>query len=147
MGGRSAKAGEKQLRRSRILLVEDEVNVAKGLQLVLTEAGFEVDWAATGQEALSLCRRQAYQLLVADLYLPDLDGLEVIRLVRSQQPQIKVIIITGYASVASAIAALRLGVADYLEKPFTEDEIKLAVTEALVRPKSGPRPLGRPSCN
>lgn len=147
MGVKAGPGLAEPTRPPKILLVEDEVNVAKGLQLVLSEAGFQVDWAATGQEALALCRRQTYQLLVADLYLPDLDGLEVIKWVRTRQPQIRVIVITGYASVASAIAALKMGVADYLEKPFTDEEIKSAVKAALIRPNSSPQSRWQPTCH
>ncbi len=71
----------------QILLMEDEVNVAKGLKLVLSEAGYEVDWAETGKRALELCRRKSYDLMLADLLLPDIDGLEVIKEVRQQRPR------------------------------------------------------------
>lgn len=116
----------------KILLVEDETNVAKGLKLVLGEAGYEVDWAETGKRALELSRRKPYDLMLTDLYLPDIDGLEVIKKVRRERPQTRVIIITGYSTVASAVEAFKLGASDYLEKPFTEDEIKAAIHEVFV---------------
>lgn len=116
----------------QILLMEDEANVAKGLQLVLSEAGYAVDWAETGKRALELCRRKSYDLILADLILPDIDGLEVIKEVRQQRPQTGVIVITGYATVASAVGAMKLGALDYLEKPFTDDEIKAAIHKALI---------------
>lgn len=116
----------------QILLMEDEVNVAKGLKLVLSEAGFDVDWAETGRRALELCRRKSYDLMLADLLLPDIDGMEVIKEVRQQRPRIGVIVITGYSTVASAVEAMKLGACDYLEKPFTDDEIKAAINKALI---------------
>jgi len=116
----------------KILLMEDETNVAKGLKLVLGEAGYEVDWAETGKRALELFRRKTYDLVLADLCLPDIDGMEVIKEVRQQRPQTRVIVITGYATVASAIDALKLGASDYLQKPFTEDELKAAINEVWV---------------
>lgn len=115
----------------QILLVEDEVHVANALQVVLREAGYQVAWAATGQRALELLAAQPFDLVVADLYLPDLDGLEVVRQARAQQPPLPVIVITGYSSLATAIAALRLGTADYLEKPFTEEEITACIQRVL----------------
>ncbi len=124
----------------KILLLEDEVNVASVLQVVLREAGYEVMWANTGQQAVELLARTAFDLLVADLYLPDMDGLEVVRLARSQRPPVPVIVITGYSSVSSAIAALRLGTADYLEKPFTEQEI----IDCIRRVLAGRGPAGEP---
>lgn len=124
--------------QAKILIMEDEVNVAKGLQLVLGEAGFEVDWAETGQQALELCRRQPYDLMLADLLLPDLDGLEVIKTVRQQWPKTGIIVITAYPTVASAVDAMKLGAFDYLEKPFTDDEIMAAINAAWAGPKSVP---------
>ncbi len=116
----------------QILLMEDETNVAKGLKLVLGEAGYEVDWAETGKRALELFRQKRYDLMLADLLLPDVDGMEVIKEVRQQRPQTGVIVITGYSTVASAINAMKLGVFDYLEKPFTDDELKAAIIAALI---------------
>jgi DNA-binding response OmpR family regulator len=128
-------ATPQQQAKQLILVMEDEVNVAKGLQLVLGDAGFEVDWAETGQQALELCRCKPYDLMLADLVLPDLDGLDVIRAVRQQCPQTGIIVITGYPTVASAVDAMKLGAFDYLEKPFTEEEIIAAINAA----SSGPR--------
>lgn len=115
----------------QILLLEDEINVANALQVILREAGYEVTWAATGQRALELLGQRVFDLLVADLYLPDMDGLEVVKWAREQRPGVPVIIITGYSSLATAIAALRLGTADYLEKPFTEQEITACIRRVL----------------
>jgi DNA-binding NtrC family response regulator len=110
--------------------MDDEINVAKGLQLVLGDAGHEVDWAETGKQALELCRSKPYDLMVADLLLPDVDGLEVIKEVRQHWPKTGIIVITGYATVASAVDAMKLGVCDFLEKPFTDEEIMAAINRA-----------------
>jgi len=115
----------------QILLVEDEVHVAGALQVVLREAGYQVFWAATGQRALELLAERSFDLLLADLYLPDMDGLEVVRQARAQRPPVPVIVITGYSSLETAVAALRLGTADYLEKPFTEEEITASIQRVL----------------
>lgn len=114
-----------------ILLVEDEVHVAQALQVILREAGYQVMWAVTGQRALELLAQTSFDLLLADLYLPDIDGLEVVRQARAQCPPVPVIVMTGYSSLSTAIAALRLGTADYLEKPFTEQEITQAIQRVL----------------
>lgn len=124
--------------QAKILIMEDEVNVARGLQLVLGEAGFQVDWAETGQKALELCRHHQYDLLLADLVLPDRDGLDVIKTVRQHWPQTGVIVMTGYPTVASAVDAMKLGAFDYLEKPFTDDEIMAAVKAARLTKKNVP---------
>jgi DNA-binding response OmpR family regulator len=114
-----------------ILVMEDELSVAKGLEMVLTEEGYGVDLAMTGKAALDIFHQKSFDLLVADLRLPDINGMEVIRTVKSRRPETSVVVITGYASVNSAVDAMKLGSFDYLPKPFTEDEIKSAVEGAL----------------
>lgn len=116
-----------QQTKQLILIMEDEINVAKGLKLILGEAGFEVDWAENGRQALELCHCKTYDLMLADLILPDVDGLDIIKAVRQQCPGTRIIVITGYATVASAVDAMKLGALDYLEKPFTEEEIMAAI--------------------
>lgn len=117
--------------RPHILLMEDEMNVAKGLAMVMHEEGYEVDLAATGQAALEKFKANGFDLLVADLRLPDMDGMDVVQYVREKRPGTHVVIITGYPSVSSAVRSVKMGVSDYLRKPFTEDEFKTAVRSAL----------------
>jgi len=114
-----------------VLLVEDESSVARGLAMVMREEGYDVDVADTGQGALDKFMASEFDLLVADLRLPDMDGMDVIQRVREKRPKTNVVIITGYPSVSSAVQAVKMGVSDYLRKPFTEDEFKAAVRGAL----------------
>jgi ActR/RegA family two-component response regulator len=114
-----------------ILVMEDELSVAKGLEMVLTEEGYIVDLAMNGKDALDIFDQKTFDLLVADLRLPDINGMEVIRSVKAKKPDTGVVVITGYASVNSAVDAMKLGSFDYLPKPFTDDEIKTAVEGAL----------------
>ena len=116
---------------AHILLVEDEPNVAKGLQMVLNEEGYEVDLAMTGLNALETFHNNGFNLVVADLRLPDIDGMEVLKEISEERPETKMLIITGYPSVSSAVKAVKMGVTDYLRKPFTEEEFKAAVAGAL----------------
>ena len=122
----------------QILLMEDEPSVAKGLQMVLTEEGYAVDLAMTGQSALDRFSQKGFDLLVADLRLPDIDGMEVIKRVKAQRPQTSVVVITGYSTVSSAVEAMKLGAHDYLPKPFTDEEFKSAVEGALKTKKALP---------
>jgi NADH-quinone oxidoreductase subunit E len=117
----------------QILLLEDEVSVAKGLQMILDEEGYRaVDVALSGRGALDTFHRKEVDLLIADLRLPDIDGLEVIKQVKHDRPDTSVIVITGYSTVDSAVTAMKLGAKDYLSKPFSEDEFVAAVRGALV---------------
>ena len=118
-----------------ILLVEDEPSMAKGLQMVMNEVGYQVDLASTGEAALSTFGKDDFDLVVADLRLPDIDGMEVIERVKQIHPKTKVIIITGFPSVSSAVKAVKMGVSDYLRKPFTSDEFLKAIVDAMKEEK------------
>lgn len=124
-------AGRKSPPPPHILLVEDDVNVGRGLQMVLKEEGYEVDLAMTGLSALDTFRGNGFNLVVADLRLPDIDGMDVLKRISENRPETKMLVITGYPSVSSAVKAVKMGVTDYLRKPFTEDEFKSAVSTAL----------------
>lgn len=139
------KEKEKKIRgkekdSAHVLVMEDETTVAKGLEMVLAEEGYQVFLAATGQEALESFHQKSVDLLVADLRLPDMDGMDVIKLVKDRWPQTQVVVITGYSSINSVVNSMRLGAFDYLSKPFTEDQIKEAVHNALEVKEAAERP-------
>jgi len=119
----------------QILVMEDELTMAKGLEMVLTEEGYDVDLAMTGHSALDKFIQKPFDLLVADLRLPDMDGMDVIKEVKDRAPETEAIIITGYPSVSTAVNSVKMGVFDYIRKPFTEDELKGAVQGALKKKK------------
>jgi DNA-binding NtrC family response regulator len=116
---------------TRILVMEDEANLANALKSILSEEGYEVDVAMTGRSALDQFQQKSFDLLVADLRLPDIDGMEVIKEVKRAQPDTEVIVITGFSTVSSAVQAMKLGASDYLAKPFTDDEIKNIISSTL----------------
>lgn len=123
-----------------ILVMEDDLNVANGLKMVLDEDGFMVDLAGTGELAMEAFRQKRFDLLVADLRLPDINGMDVIREIKSKKPDTEVIVITGYGTASTAVEAMKLGVSDFIPKPFTEDQIKTAISEALkLEEKEAPR--------
>jgi DNA-binding response OmpR family regulator len=115
----------------QILVMEDDASVAQGLKMILSEEGFGVDLADTGRLALDAFHEKRFDLLVADLRLPDVSGMEIIKQVRAETPETEVIVITGYGTTATAVEAMKLGVHDFLPKPFTEEQIKSAIDEAL----------------
>lgn len=125
---RSNKEG---IHNEHVLLVEDEVSVANGIKMVLSEKGYGVDVAMTGLDALKLFKDTNFDLVVSDLRLPDIDGMDVIKAIKEERPETKVVIITGYPSVSTAVESAKIGVSDYLRKPFTEDDFLAAVSEAL----------------
>lgn len=114
-----------------ILIMEDDVNLARGLKMILDEEGYNVDLQNTGQGAMDAMDLADYDLLMADLRLPDIDGMEVVRQVKDTRPKTEVIVMTGYATSELAVDAMKLGARDFLAKPFTEEQIKTAIDEAL----------------
>lgn len=124
------------MEQHHVLLVEDEVNLAKGLAMVMREEGYDVDVSNTGRSALDKFGGNGFDLLVADLRLPDIDGMDVIQQVHEKRPSTKVVVITGYPSVSSAVQAVKMGISDYLRKPFTDDEFMFAVKSALAERES-----------
>jgi putative two-component system response regulator len=102
----------------RILVVDDEELIRRTVEKLLQRAGFEVTLAESGEQAVALAATTAFEMVISDVRMPGIDGVETIRRIRLQQPDVCAIIITGYASEETPVAALRLGVQDYIFKPF-----------------------------
>ncbi len=108
----------------QILVVDDEIAVNNNIRKILGKSGLEVDQAVTKAEALKRIAAQPYKLVLLDLKMPGVSGLELLQAVSKHQPQARVIIITGYASIDTAVESARIGAVDYLPKPFTPDELR-----------------------
>ncbi len=121
----------KQSRRYRILVVDDEVRTRKNLDHVLTKEGYEVYTAANGEQALDVLHEKPVDLLVTDLKMDRIDGMELLQRARQDDPSVQVIVITGYATVPSAIEAMKKGTFHYITKPFKLEEIRSSVKAAL----------------
>jgi CheY-like chemotaxis protein len=111
-----------------ILVIDDEVAVNNNIRKILAKKGYHVDQAVTKEEALDKIRKRPYKLVLLDLKIPGVRGLELLKAVRDSNPESKVIIITGYASIETAVESARMRAVDYLPKPFTPGEIR-SVTE------------------
>lgn len=125
----------------RLLIVDDEAEVRRSLALLLNGLGYVVDDAASGEEALAHLSIRRYDLMLLDLRMPGMDGVEVMARARQAHPDLPIIILTGYATLESAIAAVRCGAADYLLKPASVHQIARAIQKALQRPGTGRRPV------
>ncbi len=117
--------------RENILVIDDEPNISNNIKRILDKKGYGVDMAVTKAEALEKIQAKSYELVLLDLKIPGVQGMELLRAVRSHIPEARVIIITGYASIETAKESARLGISDYLHKPFTPDEIRHATENAL----------------
>ena len=116
---------------AEILVIDDEVTVNNNIRKILSKKGYTVDQAFTKNEALEKIERQAYSLVLLDLKIPDVKDLELLKDIRDRRPETMVIIITGYASIETAVESSRMGVIDYLPKPFTPDEVRNAAERAF----------------
>jgi signal transduction histidine kinase len=120
-------------RQSKVLVIDDDQFALRSMAKVLGGESYEVVTAASGSEAIDLLKQDAFDLVLTDLKMPEVDGLEVLRQAREITPQAVVLILTGYASLESAIETLREGAYDYLLKPCSDDELKLKIAKGLER--------------
>lgn len=114
----------------RVLIIDDEVELVRAFRQKLLKEGMEVETAHTGREALALMKKQAFDVGVVDIKLPDMDGIELLSMIREMQPIIEVIMVTGYASIDTAIKSMKLGAYDYLTKPCKLTELANVVLKA-----------------
>jgi len=119
--------------KARILAVDDEPVILDSFRKILVLAGVSVDTVENGQEALSLLRKRDYDFVFTDLKMPGMDGLDVTKAVKHLRPDIDVAIITGYGTIESAVSGMKYGAVDYVEKPFTEDELVEFANRLLIR--------------
>lgn len=114
-----------------VLVIEDEVGISNNIRKILSKKGYDVDQAITKNEALQKIEETAYKVILLDLKIPEVRGLELLEAIREKGRDTAVIIITGYASIESAVETSRLGAMSYLHKPFTPDEIRDATDNAF----------------
>lgn len=122
-----------QEKASHILVIDDEEVICSLLTDVLTEAGHKVVAVASAEEALEKVKDSAFEVVITDLMMPGMNGIEILRKVKKMNSDISVIIITGYATVETAVEAMKEGAYDYLSKPFNLAEIKITVDRAVER--------------
>ncbi len=119
--------------RERLLIVEDEDTLCQSLGRVFTKEGYEVDRAESAESAFKLLEHAIYDLIITDIILPGISGIELLTKYREQNPSQKVIIMTAYASMATAIESIKAGASDFIIKPLIHDEMKRAVRKVLDR--------------
>lgn len=125
----------------RILLVEDDVALGEGIRIALKPEGYTVDWLQDGVSALHALTHESFDLAVLDLGLPRMEGLEVLKALRSAQNPIPVLVLTARDSTSDRIAGLDAGADDYLVKPFDVDELQARMRALLRRSFQRPQPL------
>ncbi len=141
MSASIAKPTPTPKRIPNVLVVDDEKTVCNSCKKILTQEGYKVDVALSGEEALNKVKGNRFDAVIADWKMPEIDGLEVAKRIKKENPNIAVILITGYPSVETSIEAIRSGVSDYVPKPFTPEELSDAMVRALTRGQAVPADL------
>ncbi len=121
--------------KGKVLVIDDEDIVRTSCSRALTPEGYEVKMARNGFDGLRMIEEEEFDLVLTDLKMPDMDGIEVLGKIKEEWPGIEVIIITGYQTVDTAVKAIKLGAFDYIEKPFTPDALVSAVRNAFEQKK------------
>ena len=119
------------MENKKALVIDDEQIVLDSVSRILTDENYQVDVSLSGREGLNQAIETEYDIVLTDIRMPDIGGMRVLRDVKRAKPSLPVLIITGYATVKSAVQAMKLGAADYLEKPFTPEQLLKSVASAL----------------
>ena len=117
--------------KAKILVIDDETIVHESCNRILTEEGYAIESAFTGQEGFTKMEEETYDLVITDLKMPGISGMEALKKIKEDNPNVGIIMITGYSTAETAVEAMKLGAFDYLPKPFTPDELTAVVSKAL----------------
>ena len=131
--------------KARILAVDDEAVVLDSFRRILVLEGFSIDTVQTGPEALSLVQRNDYDFCFTDLKMPIMDGVEVVKAVKHLRPDVDMVVITGYGTIETAVETLQHGATEYVQKPFTADELGEFAKKLLIKRQARIEAAKRPS--
>jgi two-component system nitrogen regulation response regulator NtrX len=114
-----------------ILIVDDEPGIIQSLQGILTDEGFEVMAAGGGLKALDIMKETIPDIVLLDIWMPDIDGIETLKRIRALYPGLQVIMISGHGTIETAVKATKLGAYDFIEKPLSLEKVLLSINNAL----------------
>jgi two-component system phosphate regulon sensor histidine kinase PhoR len=117
--------------KHRILVVDDELTVCKSIRQVLIREDCEVDMAQSGEEALRKEAEKPYDVMIVDLMMPGLSGLDLLKMLKARNPKARIIMVTGYPTMKNTLQAMQLGAMDFLPKPFLPTTLRNLVASAL----------------
>jgi len=121
------------MRKAKILLVDDEADFTKYLSIFLSKRGYQVTTASNGGSALEMIEGAGFDLVVLDLKMPGISGIETLKILKKKEPCIEVIVLTGHATIDSAIEGIGLGAFDYATKPIRPNDLLERITQAFQR--------------
>jgi two-component system nitrogen regulation response regulator NtrX len=119
------------MKANKILVVDDERNIRRSLEMILEGEGYKVTCASSGEDAIDALKETDFQVALLDIFMPGLNGIDALKLMRESRPDLAVIVISGHGTVQDAVRATRFGAYDFLEKPLSREKVLLAVTHAI----------------
>lgn len=120
---------------ARILIVDDDEEICRNLSEVLKEDGYEVEYVTSGMEALDKVTKEKYDIVITDLVMPKISGMDVLSYIKRESPETEVVMITAFGSIENAVEAMKRGASDYIEKPFKLNEIRTSIKRVLEEAK------------
>ncbi|MGZ3745305.1 MAG: sigma-54-dependent transcriptional regulator, partial [Pseudobdellovibrionaceae bacterium] len=117
--------------KSRILVVDDEESIREFLEIMLKKEGYEITLAEDGQKAKDLLAKKSFDMVISDLQMPHVTGIELLKHVKETAPEIVFMMITAFGTAETAVEAMKMGAYDYITKPFKIDEVRLNIHNAL----------------
>jgi DNA-binding NtrC family response regulator len=117
--------------QKRVLIIDDENVICKGCKMILSELEYVCDHCTSGVDGLQQALNHPYDVLLLDMKLKDMNGMEILEAVKKAKPKLHIIVITGYSTVKNTVKAMKLGANNYISKPFTDDDIIEAVRNAF----------------
>ncbi|HEY5124724.1 MAG TPA: response regulator, partial [Ignavibacteria bacterium] len=121
--------------KANILIVDDELVICQSCEKIFLRAGHDVIYTTSGKQALKILEEQSFDVVFTDLKMIDVGGMEVLQTIRQKYPDTIVVVITGFATISSAVETMKYGAFDYLPKPFTPGEILAVLKRALDKRK------------
>ena len=119
------------MKKPSILLIDDDDSLRRVMEFSLTEAGYKVHTATSGEEGIQLFEKDAFDVVITDITMPGMSGLEVMKAIHRKEANLPVVIITAYGTIESAVEAMKQGAFDYVSKPVSRDELRLTLEKAL----------------
>ena len=119
------------MKKTKVLAIDDEQIVLDSIRKILSDDEYEVHTTLKGGAGISHALSEPFDIVLTDIRMPDIDGFKVIHDIRKFKPSIPIIIITGYASISSAVQAMKLGATNYIEKPFTPDQLVKTINDSI----------------
>ncbi len=117
--------------KSRILIVDDEESIREFLEIMLKKEGYEITTAVDGLNAKEILTKKSFDMIISDMQMPNMTGIELLKHVKESYPDIVFMIITAFGTTETAVEAMKMGAYDYVTKPFKIDEVRLNIANAL----------------